>query len=212
VSIGGTAIAGGIWFYKNYVKAPPAQKRKTLLQQTIDEIQYLATAAEIKTLKKLNSDDDVHAFMAAFWQKQDPSPGTDENEFQEAYLRRWREANTLFRNGAQEGWKTDRGRVYILYGPPEEIDHLPWTGFALSKGGLGSIKAMEAWLYLRPASGFKGRDIFSNYNSGMAKFIFADFQGTGLYKQIYSSEQGEFSDSRVFVIPQTSVENSSADK
>lgn len=211
IGVGGTAIAGGIWFYKNYVKTPALPKRKTLRQQSLDEIQYIATAAEIKALKQLKSDEEIHAFVAAFWQKKDSTPGTDENEFQEEYFRRWQEANARFGNGAQEGWKTDRGRVYILYGPPDETERLPCTYVTLAKNGLASIKAVETWLYLRPASGFDGDNIFRNYHAGMAKFIFADFQGTGNYKQIYSSERGESSDPRVFIIPQTSRTNSNVD-
>lgn len=88
IGVGGTAIAGGIWFYKNYMKTPALPKHKTLRQQSLDEIQYIATAAEIKALKQLKSDEEIHAFLAVFWQKKDPTPGTDENEFQEQYLGR----------------------------------------------------------------------------------------------------------------------------
>jgi GWxTD domain-containing protein len=170
------------------VQAPQPKKEKVFKEKALEEIRYISTSAQRKALKKLNSEEEIKAFLQDFWQKLDPTPGTPENEVKDEYDRRWAYANEHF-TCHQEGWKTDRGRVYIIYGPPDDIDYIPWTYTGI---------AMEAWLYNRPASGIEIPNIFSNYNHGMAKFIFADFTGSGLFTQFYSSERGEQSDARVF--------------
>jgi GWxTD domain-containing protein len=57
-----------------------------------------------------------------FWREKDPSPATPRNEYYEEHVRRFRYANEHFRAGLTEGWRTDRGRIYIVEGPPDEVD------------------------------------------------------------------------------------------
>ncbi len=196
ISAGATLVIGGLWAYRNFVKAPSPPSHKTLKQQALDELKYFGTEAEKKALKKLKTTDEIHNFMAAFWKKRDPSLGTEENEAQEEFYLRRDYANAHF---GKEGWKTDRGRAHILYGPPDEIQRQPMIDLQFSNMDGPSIKAMEIWIYLRPASGNQPENVFSNFYSGAAKFAFADFTGTGRYTQIYSSEAGEISDPRIYV-------------
>ncbi len=57
-------------------------------------------------------------FIEEFWKKRDPTPETEVNEFKDQYFGRIAEANHLFTEAAEPGWRSDRGRVYILLGPP----------------------------------------------------------------------------------------------
>lgn len=196
VSAGAVVVMGGLWAYRAFVKKAGAPSQKSLKQQALEELQYLGSEAEIKALKKLKSPEAIQDFMARFWDARDPSPGTELNEAQEEFYRRRDYANANF---GKEGWNSDRGRAYILYGPPDTIARLPMTNFHLPNRFAQSVKAMEAWIYLRPASASPPENIFSNYYPGAALFVFADFIGVGNYEQIYSSEWGETCDPGVFL-------------
>jgi GWxTD domain-containing protein len=83
------------------------------------EVRYLITRQERKIFLNLPSSD-RDAFIKEFWRKRDPDLGTEENEFKEEYFERIEMANLLFKSGGTPGWLQDRGRVYILLGPPME--------------------------------------------------------------------------------------------
>lgn len=197
VSAGAVVVIGGLWAYRAFVKKPGAPSQKSIKQQALEELKYIGSEAEIKALQKLKAPEAIHDFMAKFWDARDPSPGTELNEVQEEFYQRRDYANAHF---GKEGWKTDRGRAYILYGPPDDIERVPMANFHLPNRFAQSVKAMEAWIYLRPATASPPENIFSNYYPGAAKFVFADFTGSGDYTQIYSSERGEMSDPSVYII------------
>lgn len=91
-----------------------------------------------------------------FWREKDPTPRTPKNEFYEEHLRRFRYANEHFSVSLSEGWRTDRGRIYILYGEPDEIESYPMEV---------SRNAMEIWYYYERNS----------------RFVFVDETGFGDY-------------------------------
>ncbi len=113
-------IAGALWYHRTFVKSNHAHAEKALKEKSQIEITYLATAKEKKALQKLKTAEEIHAFMQSFWQSRDPNLETPENEFEEEYLRRFDEANAQFADH-RAGWETDRGRVHLLYGLPDEI-------------------------------------------------------------------------------------------
>jgi GWxTD domain-containing protein len=88
-------------------------------QDFISKVRYLITAAERKTFLNLPAAERA-GFMDEFWRKRDPDPDTEENEFKAEYFNRIDEANHLFTDGQEPGWLQDRGRIYILLGPPDE--------------------------------------------------------------------------------------------
>ena len=69
-----------------------------------------------KAFKRLKTDEEREQFIEQFWLRRDPTPDTDENEFKEEHYRRIAYANEHYASGIP-GWKTDRGRIYIMYGP-----------------------------------------------------------------------------------------------
>lgn len=101
---------------------------------------YVITSSEKAAFKKLTTDDEREQFIEAFWQRRNPDPGNPENEYKEEFYRRIAYANEHYASGIP-GWRTDRGRIYIMYGPPDEQDNhdsggtyianpneLPYTG------------------------------------------------------------------------------------
>jgi len=86
-----------------------------------EDVTYIITDEERKAWKRLSTDDERENFIESFWLRRDPTPDTEENEYKEEHYRRIAYANERFASGIP-GWKTDRGRIYIVYGPPDEID------------------------------------------------------------------------------------------
>ncbi|HEV2177253.1 MAG TPA: GWxTD domain-containing protein [Terriglobia bacterium] len=114
------------------------------------EVPYIITPEERSAFLKLSTDDEREQFIEAFWERRNPNPGSPENEFKEEYYRRIAYANEHFASGIP-GWKTDRGRIYITYGPPDEIDSHP-SGGSYERpeeegGGETSTYPFEDWRY-----------------------------------------------------------------
>jgi len=96
------------------------EKYKKWLEQ---EVVYIITPKERDVFRKLETDKERDIFIEAFWKQRDPTPGTPRNEFKEEYYKRWGYANEYFGRGTpRPGWMTDMGRVYIILGPPQNIE------------------------------------------------------------------------------------------
>ena len=88
------------------------------------DVAYIITDEERKAFKNLQTDEERQQFVEQFWLRRDPTPDTEENEYKEEHYRRIAYANERFASGIP-GWKTDRGRIYIMYGPPDEREEHP---------------------------------------------------------------------------------------
>jgi GWxTD domain-containing protein len=114
------------------------------------EVPYIITDEERQTFKKLATDEERESFIENFWERRNPNPGNPENEFKEEYYRRIAYTNEHYASGIP-GWKTDRGRIYIMYGPPNEVDSHPSGGTyerpAEEGGGETSTFPFEDWTY-----------------------------------------------------------------
>ncbi|MDR3678303.1 MAG: GWxTD domain-containing protein [Acidobacteriota bacterium] len=91
------------------------------------EVRDIITSEEVAVLKSLRTDDEREEFIQQFWERRNPEPGSLENKFKQDFYRRHVCANELFSRTAP-GWKTDRGRIYVAYGPPDEIVSHPQGG------------------------------------------------------------------------------------
>ena len=115
-----------------------------------EEVGYIITDEERKAFKQLQTDDERQQFIEQFWLRRDPTPDTEENEYREEHYRRIAYANDRFASGIP-GWKTDRGRIYIEYGPPDEIESHPSGGTYERPyeegGGSTSTYPFEQWRY-----------------------------------------------------------------
>jgi len=115
-----------------------------------EDVVWIITDEEKSAFKQLSNDEERDAFIEAFWQRRDPTPDTEENEYKEEHYRRIAYANEHFAAGIP-GWKTDRGRIYIMYGPADEIDSHPSGGTyerpIEEGGGETSTFPFEDWRY-----------------------------------------------------------------
>lgn len=84
-------------------------------------VRYLLTKAEDKVYKRLTTGRERRLFIEQFWRRRDPDPGTLSNSFRNEFWSRVRRANGLFQDQPHEGWISDRGKIYVLLGPPNEI-------------------------------------------------------------------------------------------
>ena len=150
------------------------QPVKTMKEMVECVVEYIATDQEKYILQNLDTDQELNLFLQDFWIKRDPSPGTTINEFRDDYLERFRTAN--FSLG---GWQSDRGRVFIIYGIPEDI--------VISSD-------IEIWVYNKKEKipfVDNSKSLYSEIESGKIKFYFYDYIGVGVMQQVYSSEFGE---------------------
>src|SRR6202790_546335 len=111
---------------------------------------WIITDEERAAFKQLSNDEERDNFIEAFWQRRDPTPDTEENEYKEEHYRRIAYANEHYAAGIP-GWKSDRGRIYIMYGPPDENESHPSGGTyerpMEEGGGETSTFPFEDWRY-----------------------------------------------------------------
>ena len=129
-------------------------------------IEYIASAKELSYYNKL-SDTGKVGFLKRFWLARDINPATPENEGLDEFINRINYVNEKYSTAFKEGYYTDRGRIYIRYGVPEEIEpHQFDIGY----------KPFEIWEY---------------YSYGGYRFVFSDLEGDGEYKLVVSSTPKE---------------------
>jgi GWxTD domain-containing protein len=115
-----------------------------------EDVAWIITDEERQAFKQLSNDEERDQFIEAFWQRRDPTPDTEENEYKEDHYARIAYANEHFAAGIP-GWKSDRGRIYIMYGKPDEIESHPSGGTyerpMEEGGGSTSTFPFEDWRY-----------------------------------------------------------------
>src|ERR1700678_681435 len=115
-----------------------------------EDVVWIITDEEKQAFKQLRNDEERDSFIEAFWQRRDPTPDTEENEYKEEHYQRIAYANEHFAAGIP-GWKSDRGRIYIMYGKADEIESHPSGGSyerPMSEGGgETSTFPFEDWRY-----------------------------------------------------------------
>src|SRR3989449_10837332 len=123
---------------------------KTYKKWLDEDVRWIITDEERAAFRQLSNDEERDNFIEAFWQRRDPTPDTVENEFKEEHYRRIAYANEHFPAGIP-GWKTDRGQMYIKFGPPDEIESHPSGGSYQRPmdegGGQTSTFPFEQWRY-----------------------------------------------------------------
>src|SRR5713226_7170740 len=139
-----------------------------------EEVGYIITDEERTAFLRLSNNEEREQFIEQFWLTRDPTPDTQENEFKEEHYRRIAYANERFASGIP-GWKTDRGRIYIIWGPADEIESHP-SGGSYDRppeegGGSTSTYPFEKWRY-RYLEGI-GNDVILE---------FVDPSGSGEYR------------------------------
>jgi len=128
------------------------------LELAIRQLLYIATEEEADTFKTAKTYEQKKELFLAFWHRRDPSPDSKRNEFMEEYYARVEYANAHFKHFL-EGWRTDMGMVFIIFGAPNNVDRHPFDY---------DSKPFEVWSYY-------------DYNTDL---IFVDGTGFGDYRLI----------------------------
>src|SRR6202795_4920894 len=135
---------------KANAKALKIELSKTYRKWLDEDVRWIITDEEKSAFMQLSNDEERDQFIEAFWQRRDPTPDTEENEFKEEHYRRIAYANEHYASGIP-GWKADRGRIYIVYGPADEIESHPSGGSYQRPieegGGETSTYPFEKWRY-----------------------------------------------------------------
>jgi GWxTD domain-containing protein len=158
------------------------KERSNMFKKWIDEdVAYIITDEEKKAWKKLQTDEEREQFIEAFWRRRDPDPDTELNEYLEEHYERVAYANQHFASGIP-GWKSDRGRIYIMYGAPNEKETHPTGGNydrpSYEGGGQTTTYPFEIWFY--------------RYLPGVGSGVeieFVDPTGTGEYRIARSPDE-----------------------
>lgn len=127
------------------------------LEAAINQLEYLVGTKTLDSIKNAPTPEEKKQKFLEFWSRRDPSPGFERNEAMEEYYGRVAYANKSFSNYSHEGWRSDRGMVFILFGAPSRVDRHPFDSDA---------KPYEFWYY---------DDL--NY-----RFLFVDQTGFGDYR------------------------------
>jgi GWxTD domain-containing protein len=135
---------------KKQARAAKNEYSKVYKKWLDEDVRYIITDEEKSAFKQLSNDEERDQFIEAFWLRRDPTPDTVENEYKEEHYARIAYSNEHFAAGIP-GWKTDRGRIYIMYGKPDEIESHPSGGTyerpIEEGGGSTSTYPFETWRY-----------------------------------------------------------------
>ena len=153
-----------------------------------EDVLYIITDEEKQAFKRLKTDEERQSFVESFWQRRDPTPDTEENEYKEEHYRRIAYANDHYASGIP-GWKTDRGMIYIKYGPADEIDSHP-SGGSYERpieegGGETSTFPFEDWRY--------------RYIEGVGTNVMIEFVDTTMSGEYHISLDPEEKDALLYV-------------
>ncbi len=131
-------------------------------------VKYLYDKAETEIAKKLANPPAKRQFLSQFWSRYSRQKGMAWQELRGSYLRSVSYADANFGRMSMEGWRSDRGRVFLVYGKPDDIERFPFTD---------ENKPYEVWTY--------------NQIEGGVEFIFGDRTGLGEYQLLHSTKLGE---------------------
>jgi GWxTD domain-containing protein len=141
------------------------------LDDLFEKSRYIATNDEIEKYKKLSTADGKKEFMFEFWKAKDSNTESTQNEYFRTYIQRVKICDERYKSMGKEGWQTDRGRVFLLYGDPTEIERYP---------NQLETRPYEIWQYTEIEGG--------------VYFVFADLTGFSDYQLVHSTKRGELRD------------------
>jgi GWxTD domain-containing protein len=141
------------------------------LDKEFDQARYIASKEEMDHYKSLKGEDAKRKALFDFWGKRDEDKSTLVNEVKQEHFKRIEYSNINYRTGKKDGWRTDRGRVYVMYGPPDEVErHVNEI----------DVKPYEIWFY--------------HSLQGGVQFIFGDRTGFSDYLLLHSTHRNELHD------------------
>jgi GWxTD domain-containing protein len=135
------AMVLSAWQTQSPAQSPNAPQVTWWQKWLNEDVVYIIADEERKALLNLTTDEERRYFVDQFWERRDPTPGTADNEFKNEHYRRMGYVSRFTSRSGMAGWKTDRGRIYIVYGPPDEIESHP------AGDRQAASPPFETWLY-----------------------------------------------------------------
>lgn len=160
-------------FEKDFLQSEFVTMKDDQVEDEFNKIIYLRSTTENKDWENLKTLDDKRKFLFNFWKRRDPNLLTPRNEARDDYFKRVKEANKLYKQSFTDGWKSDRGRIYVIYGAPTDVEkHFMET----------DIRNYEIWTF--------------DYVEGGTICVFAEIStsGEGSYFLVHSTMRNEFRD------------------
>lgn len=125
-----------------------AKEKKPTLKDWYDgPVRYIISKEEEIIFRSLETEEERAVFINRFWRRRDPTPGTKENEYRYHFWKSIVDANTLYNETTKPGWKTDRGKVYIIMGPPQEIEDDSYYSTVGSPSSSSDPRGLIRWIY-----------------------------------------------------------------
>jgi len=153
----------------DYLKSEYSNKSETEIENDFDKMIYVMSDKDQDKFENLKTLNDKRKFLFDFWKAKDINPNTQVLESKIEYFKRVSEANKSYKEAYTEGWKTDRGRIYIIYGKPDDVEKYPFES---------QSKSYEIWKY--------------NSIEGGGECSFVEIQqATGVYKLVHSTFRNE---------------------
>ncbi len=141
------------------------------LDEEFEQMRYITSSGDRQDYSRLTTKPEKQRFLFEYWRQLDPDPASPMNPVRQEYLNRVQHANEQFSFGFREGWRSDRGRVLIVYGPPDEYERYP---------SRSDSRPFEIWHY-------------HNIQGGV-KFVFVDRTGFQDYQLVHSTHRNELRD------------------
>lgn len=143
----------------DFLKSAYITKTEKELDDEFEKIIYIANPKFISRYEQLKNVNDKRELLYEFWKAQDSNPETQVLETRIAYFKRVDDANRLYKEAYVEGWKTDRGRIYIVYGKPDDVERHPFES---------ETKSYEIWSYNSIEGG--GECVFVEFNNSLNEY------------------------------------------
>lgn len=160
-------------------------------------LRYILNQEEQADFIKMKDESARQKFAENYWKKFDPYRPDSLNELREEFEERIHLANLKFRMPEKRGWRTDRGRIWIIYGQPQEIIMAPMSTSLLSDPkNASSLGDFEIWYYDKTKGKSEVPSELAGLDNGRMFFLFSRESGNAEYVQIFSTELGEMVDAR----------------
>jgi len=141
------------------------------LDREFEQMRYITSSRDRREYNDLDTKKEKQEFLFEYWRQLDPDPGTPVNLVRQEYLSRIQYVNERYGFGSREGWRSDRGRIFIIYGPPDEYERYP---------SRIDTKPYEIWHY--------------HQLQGGVIFVFVDRTGFDDYQLVHSTHRSELRD------------------
>lgn len=182
-------LLGKVFIYDTFFNSSTQKNEYSLVDSSYNAIKYILDSNQIDTFKNLENEEERMNYLNTFWTEVKDLSNRD--ELRREFEKRVALTDSMYSLSYKRGWKTDRGRIYILYGKPYEKSIEPYAADPFLKINNGKYTELEIWYY-DFAKGENEIPInLRRFNDGRTFFVFCRRNGHTEFEQIFSTEAGE---------------------